>query len=268
MSPAGLHSRVTRTTKLEPLPPGPPQLVRSSPEYPQYAYGSLCAARLAVALGLEAVSLLELGVAAGNGLIELERLAAILSDTYDVRTDVAGFDLGSGMPRPVDYRDVPYLWQPGFFSMDEDRLRARLDSAQLHIGDVGQTSRQYLAADPAPIGFISFDMDYYSATVRAFDALFFADHSRFLPRVFCYFDDTVCLHDEHLTRFTGELLAIDEFNERSPRRKLDKIHGLRYKMLPMDERWIEGMYVLHLFDHPNYCDYVYPDTDRQYLLKR
>jgi hypothetical protein len=222
---------------------------------------------LAAALDLEAVSVLELGVASGNGLVELERIAAILSGDYALRVDVAGFDMGTGMPTPVDYRDMPYLWQPGFFAMDEDRLRARLGSAQLHIGDVTQTGPQYLATNPAPIGFISFDMDYYSATVSAFDALFFAEPSRFLPRVFCYFDDTVCLHDEHVCSFTGELLAISEFNERSQHRKLDKIHGLRYKMLPMDERWIEGMYALHLFDHPNYCDYVYPEPDRQYVLK-
>jgi hypothetical protein len=266
MSTTGGHARTASTTKLEPLPSGPPPLVLSS-SHPQYAYGSLCAVRLASALDLEAVSMLELGVAGGNGLIELERIAATLSDDYGVRVDAAGFDLGTGMPTPVDYRDVPYVWQRGFFSMDEDQLRARLKSAQLHIGDISRTGPGYLATNPAPIGFISFDMDYYSATVSAFDALFSADPSRFLPRVFCYFDDTIGRHDEYLCSFAGELLAISEFNDRSQHRKLDKIHGLRYKMLPMDDRWIEGMYVLHLFDHPNYCDYVYPQTDRQNPLK-
>lgn len=264
MSTTGRHAR--HTARLEPLPPGPPPLVRSSPHFPQYAYGSLSAVRLASALGLQAVSLLELGVAGGNGLVELERIAAKLSDDHGVRVDVAGFDLGTGMPVPVDHRDVPYVWQPGFFLMDEDLLRARLKSAQLHLGDIALTGPQYLATNPAPIGFISFDLDYYSSTMSAFGAFFFDDPSRFLPRVFCYFDDTVGPHDEYHCGFTGELLAISEFNERSQRRKLDKIHGLRYKMLPMDEPWIEGMYVLHLFDHPKYNDYVYPKADRQFRL--
>jgi len=267
MSDSGEHSSAGRAAKFEPLPSGPPPLVKSSQWYPSYAYGSLCAARLASALDLDAVSLLELGVAGGNGLVELERIAGVLSDDYGLQTDVAGFDLGTGMPTPADYRDVPYIWQHGFFSMDEDQLRARLQSAQLYIGDITRTGPQYLATNPAPIGFISFDMDYYSATVSAFDALFFADPSQFLPRVFCYFDDTTGPHDEYHCNFAGELLAINEFNQRSQHRKLDKIHGLRYRMLPMDEPWIEAMYVLHLFDHPNYCDYVYPEASRQFPLE-
>jgi hypothetical protein len=59
--------------------------------------------------------------------------------------------------------------------------------------------------------------------VCAFDALFSADPSRFLPRVFCYFDDTIGRHDEYLCGFTGELLAISEFNERSQHRKDSRV---------------------------------------------
>jgi hypothetical protein len=83
----------------------------------------------------------------------------MLSGHYGVRVDVAGFDLGTGMPTPVDYRDVPYVWQPGFFSMDEDQLRARLKSAQLHIGDMTQTGHDISHQSSANRLHI-FDMDY------------------------------------------------------------------------------------------------------------
>jgi hypothetical protein len=93
-----------------------------------------------------------------------------------------------------------------------------------------------------------------------------AAYDKYLPRVFCYFDDTVGPHEELHSRFTGELLAIDEFNTGSHRRKLAPINGLRHKLKPHDDSWIEGMYALHLFDHARYTDYVYPERDRQFLL--
>ena len=82
----------------------------------------------------------------------------------------------------------------------------------------------------------------------------------------CYFDDTVGPHWEMHSKFTGELLAIDEFNSRSHSRKLGKLNGLRYKLLPYEGLWVEGIYVLHLFDHPRYNEYIFPAPDRQLEL--
>ena len=51
--------------------------------------------------------------------------------------------------------------------------------------------------------------------------------------------------------------AIAEFNEAHDRRKLGKIHGLRFE-LPRAEfmdQWHEKMYVFHQFDHPRYADF-------------
>lgn len=234
--------------------------------FPQYAYGVVQAAALARCLDLPRVSVLELGVAGGNGLVELERLSVQHSAPSGIAFRVAGFDLGTGMPQPRDHRDMPYIWQQGFFNMDEAKLRRRLGEAELLLGDVADTGRRYLASQPPPIGFISFDLDYYSATVSAFEALLTGGTERYLPRVVCYFDDTVGPHFEMHSRFTGELLAIDEFNRQSPDRKLGKVNGLRYKLLPHEGPWIEGTYVLHLFDHPRYNEYVYPEPDRQFLL--
>jgi hypothetical protein len=245
---------------------GVKKYVRTSNGFPQYAYGLLQAAFLGAALDQSAVSALELGVAGGNGLVELERLSLEIGAEAGLRIDAAGFDLGSGMPEPIDHRDLPWVWSAGFFSMDEPLLRSQLRSAQLIIGDIAQTGPEFLASRPAPIGFISFDLDYYSSTVAAFGALLDASADRFLPRVMCYFDDTVGPHEELHCEFTGELLAIAEFNAAHRDRKLTKVNGLARKLPDESEPWVEGIYVLHLFDHPRYNEYVFPERDRQFPL--
>lgn len=236
--------------------------------FPQYAYGVWQAAFLAKQLKIGAITVVELGVAGGNGLLELDRLGCDISAEIQLHIGSVGFDLGSGMPQPVDYRDMPYIWQRGFFKMDEDLIRPRLKSADLVIGDIATTGRAFMATAPPPLGFLSFDLDYYSSTTSAMDVLLNEPAERYLPRVFCYFDDTVGPHEELHSEYTGELLAIREFNDTHQRRKLAKINGLRYKLERMDDSWVEGMYVLHVFDHPRYNDYIYPDADRQFPLEQ
>lgn len=246
---------------------GAPDLLRRAKDFHQYAYGAWAAVELATSLRLPAVTMIELGVAGGNGLVELERLSRELEAERGIATHVAGFDLGTGMPAPTDHRDSPYVWQEGFFRMDEAALRERLDRADLLLGDVAETGPAFLASSPPPIGFVSFDLDYYSSTAAALEALLqSANHDRYLPRVLCYFDDTVGPHSEMHSEFTGELLAIDEFNRRQTSRKLARISGLRYKVEPCGGPWVDGMFVLHLFDHPLYNAYVFPKTDRQFPL--
>lgn len=235
-------------------------------EYPQYGYGVVQATALAARLGVGALSALELGVAGGNGLVALEQLCRRHGGRSGIDLRAFGFDLVEGLPAPHDHRDAPYIWQNGFYRMDEDKLRARLDGAQLILGEVAQTGPAFLSSAPPPIGFISFDLDYYSSTCAAFDGLLFGDADRYLPRVVCYFDDTVGPHWEMHSKFTGELLAIDEFNSRSHSRKLGKLNGLRYKLLPYEGSWVEGIYILHLFDHPRYNEYIFPAADRQLEL--
>jgi hypothetical protein len=236
------------------------------PFYPQYGYGIVQAIALALELEIDSISVLELGVAGGNGLIALERYGSIHSKAAKINIQVAGFDLGTGMPPPVDYRDMPYIWHEGSFKMQESELRNKLSIATLHIGDIARTGSEFISANNASIGFIAFDLDYYSSTMRAFDALLLASPEHYLPRVICYFDDTVGPHHEMHSPFTGELLAIDQFNLTSRHRKLAKINGLRHKLGPAATWWIEGIYVLHLFDHPLYNNYIFHRKDRQLPL--
>src|SRR5660397_98946 len=65
---------------------------------PHYAYCTYQAARLAKALGLDAISVVELGVAGGNGLVLLEKLAGTIAEVVGVRIETIGFDAGGGMP--------------------------------------------------------------------------------------------------------------------------------------------------------------------------
>ncbi len=226
---------------------------------PHYAYGVYSAADLAKKLGLRGITALEFGVAGGNGLIALEKISKAVEKHLGIDVSVFGFDLGEGMPDPVDYRDLPYVWSQGFYRMDRPALEARLSSAKLVIGNVEQTLRSFVA--PHPVGFVAFDLDYYSSTKSAL-RVFDADH---LPRVYCYFDDTIWPEAACHNEYTGELCAIREFNLENAHRKLCPIHGFRYTQ-PRKAAWNEGIYVFHNFRHPLYCANLTPDEHSQLPL--
>ena len=77
---------------------------------PDYAYGTYQAARQARALGLGGMTVIEMGVAGGRGLLALERHARAIQEQVGIEIAIFGFDLGSGLPQPRDYRDMPYVW--------------------------------------------------------------------------------------------------------------------------------------------------------------
>jgi hypothetical protein len=218
-----------------------------------YAYCVIRAAQLATRLGYDAVSVLEFGVAGGNGLIALEKIKNIVEKHMSIDIRIFGFDLGSGLPSPCDYRDLPYHWQSGFFKMDIDRLQSRLNSAELVIGPISQTIRKFISTplDSAPIGAIAFDLDYYSATVSSF-AVFEIPKTGILPRVMCYMDDVIGV-SEYYSDFTGERLAIDEFNAAHLTQKISRCYDFASLKI---ERWQEQVMIYHDFGHPLYNTYV------------
>jgi hypothetical protein len=220
---------------------------------PQYLWPLIHASHAARALGMPRIAALEFGVAGGNGLLALERAAKIATDLSGTEIEIFGFDTGSGMPVPTDPRDAPFLIEPSYFAMDEQALRARLTKAQLVIGPVGETVPGWAEGEHAPIGFVAFDLDYYSSTVQAF-ALLDGDAERMLPRTHCYFDDTF---GYGWTEYMGVHAAIAEFNESHDQRKIAKIHGLRFELARSEfhEEWHEKMYLFHQFDHPRYADF-------------
>jgi len=147
------------------------------------------------------------------------------------------------MPPPVDYRDLPYLWQAGYFAMEPDKLKSRLRSSKLMLGPVEETIQHFCSQEnPPPIGFISFDLDYYSSTMAAFK-IFAAAPRHLLPRIACYFDDMVGDIDWAYNDFTGELLAIREFNAANDDMKLAPVQGLRFYGSRLPRAWHEQIFV-------------------------
>lgn len=230
----------------------------------QYLFGMSEAARNASRLGIPSISVIEFGVAGGAGLVSMEEIADKIESQYNVKIQIYGFDLGSGLPEPLDYRDLPYTWRPGFFKMDREVLESRLRRSTLIIGNVHDTARAFLETyQPAPIGFVAFDLDFYSSTKDAFEIFESRNFDHLLPRLYCYFDDTIGDNDEIHCEYVGELLAINEFNASHGHQKIAKIHGLPYKFANSSTPWHEQIYVLHSFQHPLYNKYIRVAEDWQ-----
>lgn len=220
---------------------------------PHFVWGVLQGAHLAQALQIKHISCIEFGVAGGNGLLSLERIAAHVEKLLGIRIDVYGFDTGKGLPKPEDYRDLPNLFVERQYSMDVEQLQKRLKKAQLVLGLLENTIGPFIESSPAPVAFISFDVDYYSSTMEAF-RLLEADQKVLLPRIQCYFDDIMGFtHSE----FNGERLAISKFNCTHPMRKISPIYGLRHFVPPPHDRaiWTEMMFLAHNFNHELYGHY-------------
>jgi hypothetical protein len=220
---------------------------------PSYAWGVLHAAHLASRLKTKAISVLEFGVAGGNGLVVLENVGEKVEQIFGLRIDVHGFDTGQGLPAPRDYRDLPNLYLEAAFPMDVEKLKKRLKRAHLHLGLVRDTAMDFIDGKPAPVAFVAIDLDYYSSTMDALK-IFAAGPQYLLPRVHCYFDDIMGFTN---SEFNGERLAIADFNRAHEMRKISPIYGLKYFLPPRyaQAEWVEEMYLAHLFDHPCYGRY-------------
>ncbi len=216
-----------------------------------YVWGVLSAADLAQHLGISQISVIEFGVASGKGLMALEGIARLCEQKIGIKIDVFGFDTGVGLPKPKDYRDLPNLWQEGYFPMDRDVLTKKLEKAHLILGDVSETVKTFVQSKPAPVGFVAFDLDLYSSTSQALELFRSPGYSHVLPRVHCYFDD---IWGWTYSDFTGELLAISEFNTTHKDAKLSKIYGLRHLIDEHGSYWPEQIYLAHFFSHPQYCE--------------
>jgi hypothetical protein len=218
--------------------------------YPQYTWGTLLAARTARNLRIDEISVMEFGVAGGNGLLALESAADVAEDLLGVRIQVFGFDSAAGLPEPQDYRDVPYRLRGGDFRMNEPELRSRLQRSELVLGYVDQTIDRFVGEAHPPAGFVSIDLDYYSSTMDAL-RLLDAPTKGLVPRVVFYFDD---LNGYLYSDINGERAAIGDFNAAHEYRKLSPVRALRYD-LPQSEAhlaWHEQLYIAHILDHELY----------------
>lgn len=214
-----------------------------------YAFGIDYACRRACTIGIQKLVIIEFGVAGGAGLMNMIDITDKLKKEYKREFLIVGFDSGIGMPPPIDFRDHPEKYQGGDYPMyNKEKLVARLPAnAKIYFGDVEDTIKTFLDEFPPgyTIGFISFDLDYYSSTKTALEVLKAAP-GYYLPAVPLYFDDIQELdHNE----YCGELLAMKEFNQVDNRfRKISKMTLLRYQRIFKQSPWLDQMYFAHIFD--------------------
>jgi hypothetical protein len=221
---------------------------------PHYGYCLYNGALLAKKLGYSGISVLEFGVAGGCGLLNLEYHAKHIRELLSINVDIYGFDTGEGLPELLDYRDVPYLWRKNDYKMDVQKLKAKLKTAKLVLGDVKETAETFLSKfKPYPIAAIMFDLDLYSSTAAALKLLE-GDEKYFLPRLFCYFDDVSGNEASLYNDYTGERLAINEFNQTHTEKKFaPAYHLLNRKVL---DAWYQRVWILHNFKHSKYNEYI------------
>jgi len=223
-----------------------------------YVHLVLEAAKAAKNLGIKRISIIEFGVAGGNGLIQFENISIQVEKYTGVSIDVIGFDTGTGLPEVTDYRDLPYVWQQGNYPMDIQLLKSKLTKAKLVLGNISETLDNFIEDyDPAPIAAISFDLDLYSSTRDAFKLLE-SNERFFLPRVLCYFDDILGGNLELYNEYTGERLAINEFNMNSKNRKICPVTYL--EKINRDyhgkNMFFHSIYSFHIFDHSKYTNFL------------
>lgn len=212
-----------------------------------YAYGILAAADLAKSHCIDRITIIEFGVASGNGLFNMCYIAEKVTKLTGVEFQILGFDSGQGMPAPLDYRDHPEKYFTGDFpQINQEKLISNLPkNAKLILGDIKDSLFEIEKRITSPIGFVSIDVDYYSSTLDCLN-IFKKNPTLYLPYVFTYFDDIYDIDDNN---FCGELLAIKEFNSQNASRKIAKARMLNQKRIFRRSPWTHQIYLTHIFDH-------------------
>ena len=215
---------------------------------PNYIYGMLRAADNAKYIGVKSITVVEMGVASGAGLINMIECADLITRETGITFRIVGFDTGSGLPSVEGYKDHPEIWNPGDFAM-EDRsvLEKKIEGrATILWGDIDNTVDGFTASlsEGCPLGFLSVDVDIYSATKAGLRCLT-DDARKYLPGVSMYFDDVSFFYAND---WCGELLAINEFNAAHDMRKIGLDRSLDDR--PRPQGWHSQMFVCHVLDHP------------------
>ena len=239
------------------------RLLMGAIDRPHYGYCVYNGASLAKKLGYHGVSILEFGVADGQGLLNLEECAKRIKKLLSIDITIYGFDTGEGLPEPLDYKDLPYHWKKNFYRMDVQQLKKQLETATLVLGDVKDTIKTFFKDyAPLPIGAILFDLDFYSSTTSALN-LFEGDQKYFLPRAFCYFDDVTGSEIELYNDYTGTRLAINEFNKNHEKKKLAKAYHLLEKKAI--EEWYHRIWIYHNFEHSKYNNFISKENQQMHF---
>ena len=209
----------------------------------------------AIKLGFNEISVVELGVAGGNGIKSILKYKRKIEKILDIKINIVGFDTGTGLPNSDLKEDLPYFWKQGdYTNINLKELEKEDSSIKIYEGNISSTIDKYILENKIKIGLIFFDLDLYSSTKLFLDKIpVLSEKKLLLPRVFCYFDD-LFVADYTLNDINGEPLAIKEFNNQFKKIKLGKTfdHITDFKF-PLAKGQI---YTLHDFENENYNKYV------------
>lgn len=207
-------------------------------------------------LGYKEVSILELGVAGGNGIISLENYKKKIEKIHDIKINIFGFDTGEGLPLTDNKYDLPFHWKKGDFKIDKNELQNKI-SSKIFYGDVKNSIDSFLKENPKNIISIFFDMDFYSSTKSFLDQLSKIEKN-LCPRVYCYFDD-IFNPNHWINEHVGEELAIKEFNDKNKDLKLglslDNINDFKF---PLGKG---HLFMLNNFNHKDFNKYIGFETE-------
>ena len=210
-------------------------------------------------LGYDEISVLELGVAGGNGIISLEKYAKNLSKKFNIIINIYGFDYGEGLPETNKHEDIPFRWKSGLYKIDKEKLKKITSN---FFWRHQKYNRRICGENPKNITTIYVDLDLYTSTKNFF--LQINKLKNYLsPRVFCYFDD-LFNPNNYLSEFNGELKAIKEFNNDNKNFKLgssiDHIADFKFPLAKGQ------LFTLHNFEHKDYFKYIGDHADQTLSL--
>tara|TARA_Y100000294_G_scaffold160935_1_gene164955 strand:- start:507 stop:1331 length:825 start_codon:yes stop_codon:yes gene_type:complete len=201
---------------------------------PHYALGALFAAHQATFFGYKKFTLIEFGCWNNEGLIDLDHWCSIIKKLYNIDYQIYGFDSGKGLPESNHNKDVKYKWSSNDFAVNKFYSIKKLNNVKLIVGNVKNTINDFIKKNfsQEPIGFISFDMDYFTSTSQSFK-IFKSQQKNFIPRPILYFDDFILTSE-----FEGEYLAINNFNSKNKNNKISSIGELAEQMSIYWNKWI------------------------------
>lgn len=215
----------------------------------QNAFCIYKAAEFAKWMELKSITVIEFGVAKGDGLLNICQIAEKVTQETGIRFNIYGFDTPTGMPAPKDFKDLPELFQEGCFDpVDREELISALpDNAKLILGNIEETIPKFLAtiSKESPIAFVSVDVDYYWSAKICLN-LFRDIPEKYLPMTLVYLDD---ISPPCSNPWVGELLAVNEFNVENEYRKIVPYTFLRSKRIFQQTQWIDRIFSLHVLDH-------------------
>lgn len=209
---------------------------------PHYSLGLAHGILQAHYSGYNKITAIEFGVGQGGSFKNLLKAADFYRNRFGIEIEIYGFDNGTGLPQSTGYKDHPEIWSKGqFVSPNLEVWQTQLPPwAHFIIGDVATTvpefSTQFMQGD-SKIAFVSVDVDYHSSSVNALK-IFEMSPECYVPAVPIHFDDIISLIT--FSKFAGQELAIEEFNQTHELRKIERKDHFR----------IQNFHVCHIFDHP------------------